>query len=82
MWHLRLFSTNDLVPEGLIVILELLELFQTLIEVHAKVGDDVADVVRVPGVVLHHDAHDATDKLYIWSGSPEGRKIAATLSFG
>ena len=54
---------------------------KTLIEIHAKVGDDVTDVVRVPGVVLHHYAHDTADKLDIRSESSKGAEDCRHAEF-
>ena len=70
-WKLWLVSTDDLIPKGLVVVFELFKLLQSLIKIHAEMGDDVSNIVWMCRIVLHDDAHDTSYKLNVRSERTE-----------
>src|SRR5581483_12328641 len=63
------------------VVFELLELLQALVEVHPEMGNDVAHVIGVPGIVLDDDAHDPADELDIWRKGSERAEYRRDAEF-
>ena len=76
-----LVPADDAVPERLVIIFELLEFPQTFIEVHAEVGDDVADVVWAQGIVLNDDPHNTAYELNVGRKTAEGSEDGGDAEF-